>query len=66
MSAVHTIVNAEAIAETDKAVLVEAPELDEAIWVPKSVIDDDSEVYERGTEGDLIVAEWWATKQGLT
>lgn len=35
------------------------------IWVPQSQIDDDSEVYDEGHEGTLIVSEWWATKEGL-
>lgn len=34
-------------------------------WVPKSVIDDDSEVYEKDQDGTLIIAGWWARKNGL-
>jgi hypothetical protein len=34
-------------------------------WVPQSQIDDDSEVYEAGGEGKLVVSHWWADKQGL-
>lgn len=33
--------------------------------VPDSQIDDDSEVFEEGDEGTLIVNEWWARKAGL-
>ena len=33
--------------------------------IPKSVLHDDSEVYESGTEGELIVMRWWAQKEGL-
>ena len=66
MSATVTIRGAECIAETDKAIKVRAGDLDEDIWVPKSVIDDDSEVYKADTDGDLIVAEWWARKEGLS
>lgn len=36
------------------------------LWVPQSMIDDDSEVYATGHEGTLIVSEWWATEKGLT
>lgn len=32
-------------------------------WVPKSVIDDDSEVYKEGAEGKLVVADWFAEKE---
>ena len=58
------IENAKCTAETDKAILVEAPDLDEQEWIPRSQIDDDSEVYKTGTAGDLIVSDWWAEKQG--
>jgi hypothetical protein len=34
-------------------------------WIPKSVVDDDSEVYGIGHEGELVVAEWFALKEGL-
>jgi oxalate decarboxylase/phosphoglucose isomerase-like protein (cupin superfamily) len=51
-------------AETEKAILVEIE--GEKMWVPKSQIHDDSEVYskEHG-DGDLVVTEWWATQKGL-
>jgi hypothetical protein len=49
--------------ETDKALLclIEGEE----VWVPQSQITDDSEVYEQGGEGKLVVTTWWAAKQGL-
>ena len=34
-------------------------------WVPQSQIHDDSEVYEKGGEGKLVVMRWWAEKNGL-
>jgi hypothetical protein len=34
-------------------------------WIPQSVIDEDSEVYRVGDTGKLVVAEWWAIKEGL-
>lgn len=54
---------------TDKALLVEAEDLDEEVWVPRSVVHDDSEVWDYDDEdargpGDLVVKEWWAEKQG--
>jgi hypothetical protein len=51
-------------AESDKAILVEIE--GEKVWVPKSVIDDDSEVYSKKSGGGaLIVTRWWAEKAGL-
>lgn len=38
---------------------------DREAWVPKSVISEDSEVWADGTDGELIVPQWWATKEGL-
>jgi hypothetical protein len=58
-----TLEDVKAIAETDLAVLciIESDE----VWVPQSQIDEDSEVFENGTEGTLIVTRWWAEKKGL-
>jgi hypothetical protein len=53
-------------AETEKAIRVEIE--GEPFWVPKSQIDDDSEVYSRKSGeggGKLIVSAWWAKKEGL-
>lgn len=50
-------------AETDKAILVSIE--CEDYWIPKSQIDDDSEVYKKGTEGTLIISDWFAKKAGL-
>jgi hypothetical protein len=38
------------------------------VWVPHSVIHDDSEVYDAkgNNEGKLVVQRWWADKQGWT
>lgn len=37
----------------------------EEIWIPKSQITDDSEVYKIGTEGTLVITDWIAEKKGL-
>jgi hypothetical protein len=53
--------------ETSKALLVNIPEIDsEPIWVPKSQIHDDSEVFDDGENrrGRLAVTDWWAEKEG--
>jgi len=55
--------DARAKRETDKALLVEIEDGD--FWVPKSQIDDDSDVYEAGHTGMLITSLWWAEKERL-
>jgi len=42
------------------------PEREDEVVVPENQIDDDSDVYKPGTEGTLIVSEWWATQRGYT
>ena len=49
--------------EVDKALLVDID--GDEHWIPKSQIDDDSEVYEMGTDGDLVITKWIAEKKGL-
>jgi len=53
----------EAIGETPKAlhVIIDG----EKHWIPKSQIDDDSEVWENGQEGTLVISEWFADKEKL-
>ena len=50
--------------ETERALLVEVE--GEEFWLPKSMIDDDSEVYKDGPEGTLVIPLWLAEKHGLT
>jgi len=57
------IQNTKAVRETEKALLVEIE--GEEFWLPKSQIDDDSEVYKDGTEGTLVIPLWLAEKHGL-
>lgn len=52
---------------TDKALLIALEDLGEPLWVPKSVVHDDSEVYgpDAGAcEGELVVKAWWAEANG--
>jgi len=51
-------------AETDAAILVDLGEEGEH-WFPKSQLHDDSEVFEKETNGDLIVKKWLAKDRGL-
>ena len=53
----------EAIHETDDALLCLIDE--EKVWIPKTQVKDDSEVYEIGHKGKLVVSEWIATMKGL-
>jgi hypothetical protein len=54
-----------AVRDSGKALLVEVE--GEKLWVPHSVVHDDSEVFdaEDNAEGALVVQEWWAEKRGL-
>jgi hypothetical protein len=63
MSKTVTISNVHVVRETDKALLCSIE--GEEIWIPKSQIHDDSEVYEDGGEGDLVINEWLAIEKGL-
>lgn len=54
--------DAKATRETDKAVLFIIEGQEE--WIPKSQIHDDSEVWQGGCEGALIVTEWFAEQRG--
>jgi hypothetical protein len=56
--------DAECIDESAKAIRVEFED-GTRTWIPKSVIDDDSEVYAMGTNGSLVVKDWFAEKEGL-
>lgn len=49
--------------ETDKAILVEIDETE--YWIPKSQIDQDSEVFEDMDEGELVITEWIAIEKKL-
>ena len=54
--------------ETAKAILVECPDFEEDVWIPKSQVDDASEVWEDSADGrgpgTLVVNRWFANKQG--
>lgn len=51
------------VGATDKAVRVEL-ESGDVLWIPASVVHDDSEVYNVGDTGDVVVQTWWAEKNG--
>lgn len=56
------------VAETLKAIQVEMGDgrkEKELVWIPKSQIDDDSEVWKKDQDGKLVVSEWIAEQKGL-
>lgn len=65
--------NSEAIRQTVKALFCRIPvkekgkETIREVWVPKSAIHDDSEVYDlrENNHGKLVVLEWFAEKEKL-
>lgn len=57
------VADVQAVRETEAALLVVIE--NEDVWVPKSLIDDDSEVWKTGDKGILVVPEWFARKNGL-
>ncbi len=59
----YSIEGARCVSATEKAILVEGIDA-KPVWIPQSQIDDDSEVYQVGDEGKLVVSDWWAEKQG--
>ena len=50
--------------ETNRAIYVEDVD-SKCFWVPKSVLHDDSEVWKKDQEGNLVVFEWWAEKNNF-
>lgn len=62
VSAVHATRNPDG---SVKAVRCAIAGREHALWVPFSVITDDSEVYDVGHAGKLIVKGWWARQAGL-
>jgi hypothetical protein len=57
------------IRESDSglALLVELEDLGDRVWIPKSVLHDDSEVFDNADNatGKVVVKQWFAEKNGL-
>jgi len=57
------------LGESEKACLIELGDdcrkAGEAVWIPKSQIHDDSEVWKKGQVGKLVITEWIAEQKGL-
>lgn len=56
------IANCKCVKETDRALLIEHGGAER--WVPKSVVHDDSEVFEEDHEGTLVLKSWFAEREG--
>jgi hypothetical protein len=58
----------EVLRSTDKALLVNLVEEGKEVWIPISVIHDDSELYDDddNSDGEVVVQQWWAEKNGLS
>lgn len=59
-----TLADVKALRGTDKALLCLID--GEEVWIPQSQITDDSEVYEVGGEGKLVITAWFAGQKGLS
>lgn len=57
------VVRAVCIRQTDRAILVRIGPRE--LWVPQSQVHDDSEVYQLGDDGKLVVKAWFARKEGI-
>ena len=53
----------EVIKATEKAILCRIDGKDH--WIPLSQVDDDSECWEEGHEGELVISQWCAEEKGL-
>jgi hypothetical protein len=49
--------------ESEKALLIDFE--GEEHWIPKSQVHDDSDVYEEGDLGTIIISRWIAGQKGL-
>ena len=57
--------NGKCVKETAKAIRVELDDLGDKIWIPQSQVHENSEVWKDGQEGEVIVSDWFAKKEGL-
>jgi hypothetical protein len=62
---VYEVEGVQCVAETDKAILCIVPDHGKA-WVPRTQIDELSDVQDKDDEGILTVSHWFAEKVGWT
>lgn len=63
MADTHSIDDVECTKETKDAILCVID--GKSIWIPKSQVHDDSEVYKDGDSGTLVITQWIAEQKGL-
>ena len=58
---------AKVLRDRSLALLVEIEDSPQEFWIPKSLIDDDSEVFDgdSNSEGELVIPQWLAEKKGM-
>lgn len=66
MSSGVSLGNGKATRQSPKALGVALDKGLGVTWIPKACLHDDSEVYEVGHEGNVVVLEWWADKEGFS
>lgn len=54
----------ECIVETERAILCKL-ETGEELWIPKSLVADDSQVTKRGDVGEVAAPLWFFEKEGI-
>jgi len=52
------------ISDSGKAILVKLP-TGEKHWIPVSQVHEDSEVWNEGDEGSLVLSEWICAQKGI-
>jgi hypothetical protein len=58
--------DATCVRETERAVLIESDELPNGrLWIPRSVLDESSEVSSTGQRGTLILKSWYVAANHL-
>jgi hypothetical protein len=58
----HEVLHATVIRESDKALMVAIRGIEGSRWVPKSLVHDDSEAYQAGASGTLMLPTWFVER----
>ena len=60
-----SIDDCECIRATERAILCSIGDTGKELWIPQSLVQDESEVYRHGDTGTLVIPAWFARKNGL-
>ncbi len=55
---------AELLHQTELAVLIRCED-GEKFWIPKKWVSAETEMFNKGDVGTLVIARWWAVENGL-